>query len=123
MKPIEYGEVQEILEIATRKDVDNSYQDLIEKEEKVLHTVNDVVKYYRDKDVKDSEFINQSISVILARFVEVWVEIINGIASASSLRDLINVMSEKDHPIYIGITMVILALFLFLIESSSKWTQ
>lgn len=123
MKPIEYGEVQEILEIATRKDVDNSYQDLIEKEETVLHTVNDVVKYYRDKDVKDSEFINQSISVILARFVEVWVEIINGIASASSLRDLINVISEKDHPIYIGITMVILALFLFLIESSSKWTQ
>ena len=123
MKPIEYSEVQEILEIANRKDVDNTYQDLMEKEEKVLSTVSDVVKYYRDKDIKDGEFINQSISVILERFVEVWVEVVNGLASASSLQDLVKVMSEKDHPIYIGITMVILALFLFLIESSSKWTQ
>jgi hypothetical protein len=123
MKPIEYGEVKEILEIANRKNVDNSYQDLMEKEETVLNTVNDVVRYYKDKDIKDVEFINQSISIILERFVEVWIAIINGIASASSLWDVLKVMSDKDHPIYIGITMVILALFLFLVESSSKWTQ
>lgn len=123
MKPIEYGAVKEILDIASRKDVDNSYQDLMNKEEKVLDAVSDVVKYYRDKDIKDGEFINQSLSIIAERFVEVWVEIINGIASASSLNDIIRVIGAKDHPIYIGITMVIIALFLFLIESSSTWTQ
>jgi hypothetical protein len=123
MKPIEYGEVKEILEITNRKNVDNSYQDLMEKEETVLNTVNDVVRYYKDKDIKDAEFINQSISIILERFVEVWIAVINGIASASSLWDVLKVMSDKDHPIYIGITMIILALFLFLVESSSKWTQ
>lgn len=123
MKPIEYGEVKEILEITKRKNVDDSYQDLMEKEETVLNTVNDVVRYYKDKDIKDAEFINQSISIILERFVEVWIAVINGIASASSLWDVLKVMSDKDHPIYIGITMIILALFLFLVESSSKWTQ
>lgn len=123
MKPIEYGEVKEILEIANRKNVDNAYEDLMSKESKVLETVSDVVKYYRDKDIKDGEFINQSISIIMERFVEVWVEIINGVASASSIKDILRVMSDKDHPIYIGITMVVIALFLFLIESSSKWTQ
>jgi hypothetical protein len=123
MKPIEYGEVKEILEITKRKNVDDSYQDLMEKEETVLNTVNDVVRYYKDKDIKDAEFINQSISIILERFVEVWIAVINGIASASSLWDVLKVMSDKDHPIYIGITMIIFALFLFLVESSSKWTQ
>lgn len=123
MKPIEYGEVKDILEIATRKNVENSYQDLMAKETTVLETVNDVVKYYRDKDMKDGEFINQSLSVIAERFVQVWVEIINGIASASSFRDVVEVFGKKDHPIFVGITMVIVALFLFLIESSSKWTQ
>jgi hypothetical protein len=123
MKPIEYGEVKEILEIASRKDVGNSYQDLMNKEAKVLDTVSDVVKYYRDKDIKDGEFINQSLSIIAERFVGVWVEIVNGIASAASMSDMLQVIGAKDHPIYIGITMVIAALFLFLIESSSKWTQ
>lgn len=123
MKPIEYGEVKEILTITNRKNVEDSYQDLMDKETKVLETVSDVVKYYRDKDIKDGEFINQSLSIIAERFVQVWVEIINSIASASSLNDVLKVMSMKDHPIYIGITMVIIALFLFLIESSSKWTQ
>ncbi len=123
MKPIEYGEVKEILEIANRKNVDDSYQELMSKEGKVLETVSDVVKYYRDKDIKDGEFINQSISIIMERFVEVWIEIINGVASASSIHEILRVMGDKDHPIYIGITMVVIALFLFLIESSSKWTQ
>jgi hypothetical protein len=123
MKPIEYGEVQEILAIANRKNVENSYQDLMDKETKVLETVSDVVRYYRDKDIKDGEFINQSLSIIAERFVQVWVEIINDIASASSLYDIFKTIGKKDHPIYIGITMVIVALFLFLIESSSKWTQ
>lgn len=123
MKPIEYGEVKEILEIASRKDVGNSYQELMNKEAHVLETVSDVVKYYRDKDIKDGEFINQSLSIIAERFVDVWIEIINGIASAASMSDVLKVVGAKDHPIYIGITMVIIALFLFLIESSSKWTQ
>ncbi len=123
MKPIEYGEVKEILEIANRKNVDDSYQELMSKEGKVLETVSDVVKYYRDKDIKDGEFINQSISIIMERFVEVWIEIINGVASASSIHEILRDMGDKDNPIYIGITIEVIALFLFLIESSSKWTQ
>lgn len=123
MKPIEYGEVKEILDIANRQDVDNSYVDLMQKEEKVLQTVSDVVKYYRDKDIKDGEFINQSLGIIAERFVQVWIEIINGIATASSISDILKVIGTKDHPIYIGISMIVIALFLILIESSSKWTQ
>ena len=123
MKPIEYGEVKAILDVANRKNVEDSYQDLMAKETQVLKTVNDVVRYYRDKDIKDNEFINQSISIISERFVEVWIDIINGIATASSVIDVIKVVGKKDHPIYVGITLVIVALFLFLIESSGKWTQ
>ena len=45
-KPIVYSEYKDILDIANRINVEDSYQDLMKKEDKVLDTVNNVVKYY-----------------------------------------------------------------------------
>jgi hypothetical protein len=123
MKAIEYGEYKEVLDVVQRENVEDAYQDLMEKEKDVLTTVNNVVKYYRDKDISDGEFVNQSISSISERLVGVWFEIITDIASATSLYDVITTLTKNDHPIYLGITLVVIALFLFLIESSSTWTS
>ena len=123
MKAIDYGEYKEVLDVVQRENVEDAYQDLMEKEHDVLTTVNNVVKYYRDKDISDGEFVNQSISSISERLVGVWFEIITDIASATSLYDVITTLTKNDHPIYLGITLVVIALFLFLIESSSTWTS
>ena len=123
MRPIEYGEYKEVLDIAERENVENSYQDLMTKEKDVLDTVNNVVKYYRDKDITDGEFINLSLSAVAERIVGAWYDIINDIASAKSFNDVLNTLTKKDHPIYLGITMLFIALFLILVESSSTWTS
>jgi hypothetical protein len=123
MKAIEYGEYKEVLDVVQRENVEDAYQDLMKKENDVLTTVNNVVKYYRDKDISDGEFVNQSISSISERLVGVWFEVITDIASATSLHDVITTLTKNDHPIYLGITLVVIALFLFLIESSSTWTS
>jgi hypothetical protein len=120
MKPIEYANYKEVLDVVTRTNVEDSYQDLMAKESEVLDTVNNVVKYYRDRDIHESEFVNQDISRILQRFPEVWKETIEGLAKVSSYAELLNVVTAKDHVIYLGITFIVLALFLFFIESS-KW--
>lgn len=123
MKPIDYSEYKEVLDVVQRENVEDAYQDLMKKEKDVLQTVNNVVKYYRDKDINDGEFINQSISAISERLVGVWYEVITEIASADTLYDVITTITKKDHPIYLGISLVFIALFLFLVESSSTWTS
>jgi hypothetical protein len=120
MKPIDYGEYKAILDATQRVNVEDTYQDLMQKEDDVLKTVNEVVRYHRDTDIKEGEFIYQGVNSIVRRFLDVWGEMIEGITNAKSLNDVISMLGKKDHPIYIGMTLIVIALFLFLIESS-KW--
>jgi len=117
-KPIVYGEYKEILDVVNRSNVEDSYQDLMQKEEKVLDTVNNVVKYYRDEDIKNGEFINQGISTIITRYFDVFKEILDDFTS-NKKKSFIDIISKDDRPIYIGITLIIIALFLFFIENST----
>lgn len=117
-KPIVYSEYKEILDIAGRANVENSYQDLMKKEDKVLDTVNNVVKYYRDEDIKNGEFVNQGISTVITRYFDVWKEILDDFTDTKN-KSFVNIISQDDRPIYIGLTLIIVALFLFFIESST----
>lgn len=117
-KPIVYGEYKEILDVVNRSNVEDSYQDLMQKEEKVLDTVNNVIKYYRDDDIQNGEFINQGISTIITRYFDVWKEILDDFTS-NKQKSFMNIISKDDRPIYIGITLIIMALFLFFIENST----
>lgn len=121
MKNITYSEYNEIKDILQKSNVENSYQQLMQKEDKVLDTVNQVVKYYRDQDIKEKEFVHQNVYSILSKLSETWKEILEEIVVIRSPSDLYHVFTKEDRVIYVGITMVIIALFLFLIESSSKW--
>lgn len=119
-KQIVYGEYKDILDIVNRNNVEDSYQELMQKEGKVLDTVNNIVKYYRDEDIKNGEFINQGISTILIRLFDVWKEIIDDFTSEKkNKKSFIEIVSINDRPIYIGITLIIIALFLFFIENST----
>ena len=53
---IEYSEYNNFIDILDKSEDDN-YTKLMNKEKDVLNTINDVVKYYRDKDTKEYQFI------------------------------------------------------------------
>lgn len=120
MRPIEYAEYKEVLNVLNRTNVEDSYQDLMKKEENTLKTVNNVIKYYRDKDIQDGEFIYQNINTILTRFLDVWNDILNDLVSAKGVQGYKNAVFKEDRIIYIGISLVIIGFILFLLESS-KW--
>lgn len=121
MKPILYSDYKEVQEITRRSNIENSYQDLMEKEDKVLNTVNNVVKYYREEDMKDGEFVNQPLTTIVAQFFDVWKDVIDElIAMPKTKQSIFSIMLKKERVIYIGMAMVLIAAFLILIESS-KW--
>lgn len=118
-KPIEYGEYKEILDIAQRTNVEDSYQDLMEKEKKVLDTVNKVVKYHRDENIKSEEFVNQDMTTIITRFFDVWKDIIDDYTAVDGpTKSIMEIFTHGDRPIYVGISLIIIALILFFVESS-----
>jgi hypothetical protein len=120
-KPIEYGEYKEILDIVQRTNVEDSYQDLMGKETKVLDTVNKVVKFHRDEDIKSGEFIYQDMTTTFTRFFDVWKEIIDDYTVVGNKnKSMIEIFTSGDRPIYVGISLMIVGLILFFVESS-KW--
>jgi hypothetical protein len=121
MKQIAYSEYNDIKEIIKRGNLENSYEDLMKKEEKVLDTVNEVVKYYRDKDLYDGEFIHNNIVTIITKLGKTWKNIIEEVVLIKTINDIHNIIVKEDRPIYVGITFILIALFLFLIEISGKW--
>lgn len=120
MKPIDYASYKEVLGVVQRVNVEDSYQDLMSKETEVLNTVNNVVKYYRDQDIHDSEFINQNVSLILQRFPIVLRDTLEDLVKVGSYKDFMTVMTRDDRLIYLGMSLIVIALFLFFIQSS-KW--
>jgi len=118
MKPIEYSEYKEVLDVLKRDDVENSYKDLMKHETKTLDTINNVIKYYRDEELADSQLINQSLHTIFMRFFDVWNELLEDLMKVKRPSDFIQAFIKSDRIIFIGITLVLIALFLIFIQSS-----
>lgn len=120
MKPIEYSEYKEVLDVLKRDDVESSYEDLMKHETKTLDTVNNVIKYYRDAKLEDSQLINQSVHTIFMRFFDVWNEILEDLMKVKTPSDFTNAFFKGDRIIFIGVTLVLIALFLIFIQSSKQ---
>lgn len=120
MKPIEYSDYKEVLDVLKRDDVDNSYQDLMKNEAKTLDTINNVIKYYRDEELVDSQLINQSIHTIFMRFFDVWNDVLEDLMKIKQPSDFTQAFIKGDRIIFIGITLVLIAIFLIFIQSSKQ---
>lgn len=118
MKPIEYSEYKEVLDVLKRDDVESSYQDLMQHETKTLDTVNNVIKYYRDAELADSQLVNQSLHSIFMRFFDVWNQVLEDMIKVKTPNDVINVLFKSDRIIFIGLALILIALFLIFTQSS-----
>jgi hypothetical protein len=120
MKPIDYSEYKEVLDVLKRDDVESSYEDLMKHETKTLDTVNNVIKYYRDAKLEDSQLVNQSLHTIFMRFFDVWNDILEDLINVKRPSDFTNAFIKGDRIIFIGVTLVLIALFLIFIQSSKQ---
>ena len=113
---LEYSEYQSVIDILKKSDQNNVYQDLMKKEEKTLDSINKVVKYYKDNDYKNKEFLNMSFWELTIRFGEIWPEIWNDIISSDpKYISFLNIFIKDDRPIYIGVLLIIISIFLLFI--------
>lgn len=116
---IEYGEYKSLLEIVNNENQDNTYEELMKKEKTTLDTVNKVIKYYQDNDIKNKSFANMSFYEVVIRTSEVWTDIFNDIVTWKSTRaNILDLIYKDDRMIYIGIFFIFVSLFIFFIVIS-----
>lgn len=129
---LEYTEYQSVLNLLNESSdtgdtkplyvmQDNVYQELMKKEGKTLDTINNVIKYYKDNDYKNKEFVTMNFWEVLIRFNDIWLEIWNDVTSTAitgNINDTISIGSiimKNDRPIYIGILIIIISIFMWFV--------
>lgn len=112
---LQYAEYKDLVDILNTSNVEDSYQKLMGKEDKVLDTVNNTIKYYRDKQVEDGEFVNKSLIEIVMRFINVWIDIWNELVNnGENIDNIIPIFTRKDRIIYVGIMLILLSMLLYM---------
>ena len=114
--PIEYSEYKSLVDILD-KSSDSAYEELMAKEKNVLSTVNHVVKYIKDREKKNSQFVNKSLSEIAERFFLIWPVILKDMSDAKSPSEMYDALVKEDRVIYYGILLIVIGLLLFMISS------
>jgi hypothetical protein len=100
---------------------DNVYQELMKKEGKTLDTINNVIKYYKDNDYKNKEFVTMNFWEVLIRFNDIWLEMWDDVTSTAitgNINDTISfgsIIMKNDRPIYIGILIIIISIFMWFV--------
>jgi hypothetical protein len=114
---LEYSDYKSLIDTLEQSNQDNTYQILMNKEDKVLDTMNRVIKYYKDEDAKEKEFINYTISQVVYKFFNVWIEIFNEIINKNG-SNIIEILIKDDRLIYIGVMFIFISIILYYVEIS-----
>ena len=109
---VEYSEYKNLTDIISKSNHETTYQDLMQKEEKVLDTVNSVVKYYQEKKTNRTLFYKLSVIDMLHLFFTEWSLILADISKINSgnLKLSLALFTKNDRMIYIGIMLVFVAI-------------
>jgi hypothetical protein len=109
---LEYSKLIDLLQKTDDREI---YEELMKKEENVLDTVNRVVNYSNEKEVKSKEFMNMSLDQIIHKFFWNIKLIFSELLSAKTIQDASKVVLKEDRRIYIGLLLVIISIFLFFV--------
>jgi len=113
---IEYSDYKSLVNILNESNKDNAYQDIMAKETKSLDTINNIIKYYRDNNIKQQEFINQSLYQVIYDFYNTMNQMFNEAFYIKKYNDIIILLTKDNRLIYLGILLIILSIFLYFID-------
>jgi hypothetical protein len=113
---LEYGEYKNLIDLLEQSNHERTYEEVMNKEEKVLDTMNNVIKFYNDDAVSQKQIINQPILFVVKRFFSVWTDIINDLTKITSFQSFLDVFIKDGRLVYIGAMFVILSIILYYIE-------
>jgi hypothetical protein len=101
---------------------DTLYQELINKEKNVLDVISRLATQEDGKTTRNNLFINITVQEAIGRFANTWNNIFQELIEASSSFDHIKALDlravfiHEDRKIYVGFTLLIVAMLLFFIS-------
>lgn len=115
--PISYSEYSSLVDILEKSN-DQTYEELMKKEKNVLSTVNNVVNHIKSREAKSDQFVHSSISDVVMNFFLFWPNLFNDLGKVKTYPDLLDSITKDNRIIYIGMSFIVCAFLMFLVESS-----
>lgn len=115
---LEYSEYKSLMDVLDNSKLDDTYKQLMKKEEKVLDTVNAVVNHYKDKQYKKNMVMHMSLEELYKLFFLEWPMMLAELQKVDSIESFLKVVLKNNRPFYIGAACVLTAVFLFFVDSS-----
>lgn len=110
---MEYKDFKNLLQSA---EPTHLYEELIQKEDRVLQTVNRVVDYSNKKELEAKEFLNMSVKDATFGFMTSILSIFEELVKAQSYGDVVSVFMKSDRIINIGILIVIASVLVYFVD-------
>ena len=114
----EYEELMDIIRKRGRHGKDR-YQRLMEKEERVLDTVDRVVNDARLQEIKRTSVLDMSLFQILGKTGEILYDMYIEAFTVRSWRDAKDLFTRSDRRIYIGLVITAIGFFLGFIQMTT----
>lgn len=100
---------------------DSIYDEILKREEDIKEVINRVIDYEKDKE-NNALFVNTKFSDILVNIFKILNDLLDDLTNINkmSFKKFKKVVKKEKRIIYIGIFMIICAVFLALIEISDS---
>jgi hypothetical protein len=116
--PSENMDYRQLLELLKKSDPKEIYEKLMEKEENVLDVVNRVVNVSNEKEIVGKEFMNKSLNDHVYGFFWTIKTLMSDLKKTRTLQGILRELQKDERPIYIGVLLILTALFLFFVLCS-----
>lgn len=116
----EYQEMQDIINRRGDHGRDR-YGDLMDREERVLDTVDRVVNDARLQRMERSSIMHMSVAQIATKTTEVMHQMFREAVQARTLEDAAALVRPPERRLYMGIVLITLALLAMLVTLGSGW--
>lgn len=93
----------------------DTYQALMNKEEKVLDLINDIYKQKQESKQESKSILTAPLHVTIGKTLNIITNVYDELSSASTANDVIDSLTKEERPMYIGIVFVILAIILMFV--------
>lgn len=99
----------------TKLGTEDVYQTLMKKEDKVLDVINNITDYKRTKEHEGLLFINMPLHRLLRKMMETTIDLFHSLKYKKTAKEVVNEFFKKDRSIYIGLLIIIVAIFILLL--------
>ena len=112
----EFMKFDEFTKLLKSAKPEHLYEELVQKEDKLLQTMNRVVDYSNKKDMQSKEFLNTPVKDVARGFMSSMLGLFEDLVKMKTIDQLIPAMMQADRIIYSGILIIVFSVILFFLD-------